>query len=93
MATKKKIIVNNQVVEEVANELGLTKSLVNLVVSHQTKYTTEVIKADHYESVRWAYLGIFKVNFKQLSIIKQMKGMGKVDRILLSMKLRKKRNG
>lgn len=53
---------NEQVIQEVAEKLNLSYSLVKSVIDAQSKFTSNVIKGGGLETIVMPYLGKFKVS-------------------------------
>lgn len=77
MMERKREICNNTIIREVAQELGLSISVVKDIVSTQSKLTIKVIESNSFDSIRWPYLGIFKAKTKAVQVINHLKGLSK----------------
>ncbi len=59
---KNKRFCNSEIIEEVVEEKGLSKELVERVVNSQSLHTKRIIRAGGLESIIYVYIGKFKVN-------------------------------
>lgn len=48
---------NKEIIEETAEQFGVTPSLVKEIVDFQAKFTKEVIESNSLDGVRYMYLG------------------------------------
>lgn len=76
-----KVIANNVVLREVAQELGLPLKDVQEIVNSQSEFTKLIIESGSWDSIRWPYLGIFKCKTKELQMINYLKGLTPAQQI------------
>jgi hypothetical protein len=57
---------NADVVEDVAEELGISSHIIAGIVETQSRYTAQVIQAGGLETIMFVYLGKFKINPRQV---------------------------
>ena len=68
--------VNKELLERTAREMGLPiKTVKDIVVNGQSKFTAHIMKAGAFESVRWPYIGVFKAKVNIARILTYMKGL------------------
>ena len=68
--------VNDEIYKEVADEFDFSvKTIKDIIVNGQSKFTTHVMSAGNFDSVRWPYLGVFKAKIKVANILNYMKGL------------------
>jgi nucleoid DNA-binding protein len=77
-----KRVANEDILEEVAEELGLPPDLVREVVDSQFSYTGRVIKMGNFENIIIPYLGKFKPNIRRISKAMENKGKAKNHEII-----------
>lgn len=70
-----RVLCNPVVVQDVANQLGLTVKQVKEIIGCQSEFTKEVMSGINFDSVRWPYLGIFKSKPKEVQMINHLRGM------------------
>lgn len=74
--TKKPI--NEELYKEVALEFGFSvKQVKDIIVNGQSKFTTQIMASNTFDSVRWPYIGVFKAKIKVANILNYMKGLTK----------------
>jgi glutamate formiminotransferase len=57
---------NKDVIEDVAEELGLPVHLITDIVETQSKFTLQTIQGGGLETIMYVYLGKFKINPRQV---------------------------
>lgn len=74
---KSKVVVlcNEKAIQEVAEELGVDRKLVAKIVDTQSQYTKKIMESGTFDSIRWPYFAVFKVNPKKIQIINHLKGL------------------
>jgi|SRR5690606_10224114 len=72
---KKREVCNNNIIREVAQELGLRVDVVKEIVNCQSEYTVMVMESNTFDSIRWPYFGVFKSKPFEVQIVNQMKGL------------------
>jgi len=55
-------VVNQELYEEVADEIGVDEKLVQEVVNAHSKFTAKIVRVGAFEGVIMPYLGKIKVN-------------------------------
>ena len=81
--------VEEEIIKEVAAELDLSyKQVRDIVINGQGAFTKQVMESDQYDSVRWPYLGIFKIKMRHMQIKHYMRGMLPMYRRLYRQQLR-----
>jgi predicted transcriptional regulator len=70
-----RIFCNDQLIKEVATELGLTVETVRNMVAVQSEYTRVVMESNTFDGVRWPYLGCFKSKPKEIQMLQYLEGM------------------
>lgn len=81
--------VEEEVMKEVAQELGIKLSVVrDMVINGQSKFTAKVISSGTWDSVRWPRLGIFKVKPKHVQATMYKRGMNKYQKKIFEMEVR-----
>lgn len=61
--------------KEVAQELGLDLKIVKQIVDSQSEYTAITMESNTFDSVRWAYFGVFKSKPKEVQMLSYLRGM------------------
>ncbi len=80
--------VDQEIMAEVAKELGIPKSIIkDVIVDGQSAFTKHIIERGHFEGVRWPYLGSFQVKAKYASVKIHMKGMAPVFRAIFQQRI------
>lgn len=75
MEKNERVLCNEVVMKEVAQELGVDLKVVREIIKTQSEYTKLVMESDSYDSVRWPYLGVFKSKPKEVQMINHLRGM------------------
>lgn len=88
MANSEKVICNEQVFREVAEELGLDVKIVREVFKMNSLFTKKIMEGNTFDQVRWPYWGVFKVKPKIVQITSHMKGLDKNAQKLFRQQLR-----
>lgn len=72
-----RVLCNNQLLKEVALELGLPLETVKQMTIAQSEYIKQVIESGTFDSIRLPYLGVFKSKPKEIQMINHLQGMTK----------------
>ena len=68
--------VEEEIIKEVAAEMDLSyKQARDIIINGQGAFTKHVMESGMYNSVRWPYLGTFRVKIKRMQIRKYMEGL------------------
>lgn len=70
-----RITCNEQVLNEVAKELGLDIKLVKSIIDSQSEYTKNIMESNSFDSIRWPYFGVFKSKPKEVQMLSYLAGM------------------
>lgn len=73
--TKSKTTCNQEVMSEVAKELGLSIQIVKDIFNTHSQYTRNVIESSSFDGVRWPYLGVFRSKPKEVQVLNHLKGL------------------
>lgn len=66
---------NQLALADTAKELGLPLKVVREIVDTQSEYVRIVMESGSFDSIRLAYLGIFRSKPKEIQMINHLKGM------------------
>ncbi len=72
-----KIICNQLILKEVAQELGLDIKIVKDMTVAQSEYVKQVMESGSFDSIRLPYMGVFKSKPKEVQMINHLQGMTK----------------
>ena len=76
--------INEKLIRQISEELDLPIKQVREIVGSQSKFTTEVMRSDMFDSVRWPYFGVFKAKVKHANVLNYMKGLNSAQRKFFS---------
>lgn len=73
--------INQDLIKEVSQELDLpAKTVKDIIVNGQSKFTVAVLSNNLFEAVRWPFLGAFKAKHKVAVVLNYMKGLSPEQR-------------
>lgn len=73
--------VSEKLMKEVAEELNLPlKSVKEVIVNGQSKFTAHIMKSNTFDGVRWPFLGKFTAKVKAAQVLKHLKGLNSIQR-------------
>lgn len=85
---KIRVTCNQEVIAEVAKELGLPVLEVKDIVNSQSLFTKQVMESSTFDGVRWPYFGVFKAKPKEIQIINHLKGLNEEQKKEFKLKLK-----
>ena len=73
--------VSDQLMREVAEELNLPlKTVKEVIMNGQSKFTAYVMKSNTFDGVRWPFLGKFTAKVKAAQVLKHLKGLNSIQK-------------
>lgn len=70
-----RLFCNDQIMREVAQELGLSLETVRNMVNTQSAYVRVVMESTTFDYIRLPYLGVFKSKPKEIQMLQYLEGM------------------
>lgn len=73
--------VSEELMKEVAEEMGLAFSVVkDVIVNGQSKFTAHTMKSNTFDGVRWPLLGKFTAKVKAAQVLRHLKGLNPIQK-------------